>query len=179
MREKLYTRRQTIGLMASMAIASSCMPLKIIFGSKEESGKNYDSTLRAFSEVIIPEVARDEPGFSDIFYDNYYPFLKYINVLAEDLDKASREKYQAECFCDLSISHRTEIVECKLTDKGLSSTIYLAAAYLIQLSYFTGIYNPDKECDLIGFQCADQVTDSYEDIAYFEANPSTNDGNPS
>ena len=179
MREKLYTRRQTIGLLASMAIASSCMPIKVIFNSGKEPERNYDTTLRAFSEVIILEVNPDEPGLSDVFYDKYYPFLKYVEILAEDLDKVSRRRYRTENFSDLSISNRTKIVESKLTEKGISRSIYLAAVYLIQLSFFTGIYNPDKGCDLIEFNCEDQVTDSYQDIAYFEGNPATIDGNPS
>ncbi len=179
MREKLYTRRETIGLMASMFIASSCMPIKVVFNTGKEPEKKYDTTLRAFSEVIIPEAQRDEPGLSEIFYDDYYPFLKYIKILAEDLDKVSKRAYQTDRFSELSLNDRTEIVERKLIDKGLSSTIYLAAVYLVQLSYFTGIYNPDKGCNLIGFQCEDQVTDSYPDIAYFEGRPATNDGNPS
>lgn len=179
MREKLYTRRQTIGLLASMAIASSCMPVKLIFNPGKESEKNHDPTLRAFSEVIIPEAKKDEPGFSDIFYDKYYPFLQYIEILAEDLDKVSRRKYKNKDFSDLSFTDRTHIVESRLTDKGLFSAIYFAAIYLIQLSYFTGIYNQHKGCDLIGFQCEDQITDSYQDIAYFQGDPSTHDGNPS
>ncbi len=178
MREKLYTRRQTLGLMASMAIASSCMPVKVIFNSGRETEKNDDKTLRAFTKVIIPEVQCDEPGLIEVYYDGYYPFLKYIRILAEDLDNASRKNYQTDRFSDLNLTKRTEIVEQKLTAKGLTSAIYLAAAYLIQLSYFTGIYSPEKGCDLIGFQCEDQVTDSYPDITYFEGTPQTIDGNP-
>jgi hypothetical protein len=179
MRKKLYTRRETIGIFVSMAIASSCMPVKVVFNAGKEPEGNYDSTLRAFSEVIIPEARCDAPGLSDVFYDKYYPFLQYVKILAEDLDKASRRKYQTNSFSDLSISNRTEIVERKLIDKGISRAIYLAAIYLIQMSYFTGIYNPDRGCDLIEFSCEDQETDSYQDIAYFEGDPATNDGNPS
>jgi hypothetical protein len=179
MSEKLYTRRQSIGLLASMAIASSCMPMKIIFNTGKELEKNYQTTLRAFTEVIIPEAQADEPGLTDVFYDEYYPFLKYIRILSEDLDKVSKKEYQTDCFSDLSLTRRTEIVDRRMTKYGISSAVYLAAVYLIQLSYFTGIYNPDKGCDLIGFQCEDQVTDSYEDIAYFEGDPATPDGNPS
>jgi hypothetical protein len=165
--------------MASMAIANSCMPMKIVFNAGKEPGKSFDTTLRAFSEVIIPEAHFDEPGLTDVFYDDYYPFLKYIKILAEDLDKVSNREYQTDCFSDLSLSDRTQIVESKLTNTGLSSAIYLAAVYLIQLSYYTGIYNPDKRCELIGFQCEDQVTDSYQDTGYFEGIPATHDGNPS
>lgn len=177
--DKLYTRRQTLGLMASMAIASSCMPIKVVFSSRKEPEKDYDATLRAFSEVIIPEAQLIEPGLTDVFYDEYYPFLKYIRILSEDLNKVSKKEYQTDCFSDLSLTRKTEIVEGKLTKYGISSAIYLAAIYLIQLSYFTGIYNSDSECELIGFHCEDQVTDSYQDIAYFEGDPATNDGNPS
>ena len=108
MRKKLYTRRETIGIFVSMAIASSCMPVKVVFNAGKEPEGNYDSTLRAFSEVIIPEARCDAPGLSDVFYDKYYPFLQYVKILAEDLDKASRRKYQTNSFSDLSISNRTE-----------------------------------------------------------------------
>jgi len=179
MRGKLYTRRQSIGLVASMAIASSCMPIKVIFNAGKEPDKNYDTTLRAFSEVIIPDAQSDEPGLTDVFYDAYYPFLKYIKILAEDLDNASMKNCQTDRFSNLSLTKRTEIVEQKLTDKGFSKAIYMAAVFLIQVSYFTGIYNPGEECDLIGFHCEDQETDSYQDFAYFEGEPATIDGNPS
>lgn len=137
------------------------------------------TTLRAFSEVIIPEAQFEEPGLTDVFYDEYYPFLKYIRILSEDLDKVSKKEYQTDCFSDLSLIRRTEIVDRRLIHNGVSGAIYMAAIYLIQLSYFTGIYNPDKGCELIGFQCEDQETDSYQDIAYFEGDPATSDGNPS
>jgi len=179
MKEKLYNRRQAIGLLATMAIASSCMPIKVIFNTRKEPEKNYDTTLRAFSEVIIPEAQFEEPGLTDVFYDEYYPFLKYIRILSEDLDKVSKKEYQTDCFSDLSLIRRTEIVDRRLIHNGVSGAIYMAAIYLIQLSYFTGIYNPDKGCELIGFQCEDQETDSYQDIAYFEGDPATSDGNPS
>jgi len=176
---ELYNRRQALSVITSFAVTSACAPLKVIFSNNGPEGRISDETLIAFTEVIIPGVQTELPGLTNIYYDPYYPFSRYLNIFIEALNKASTKKFNSEKFSQLPIEKREVIVEGMLSKAGIIGQFTTGALFLAQLSFYTGMSNSEWSCDLIDFKCMDSETESYPDLANYIEDPLTQDGNPS
>ena len=179
MKSKHFSRRQALGAFAYLGIASACTPIKVLLADKKPPDYTFDTTLRAFMETIIPGIPVDALDLTSIFYDAYFPFYSYKEILAEDLDKSSFSQYRVKRFYDLELAQREEIIERKLKKKGITQQLYVAAIWLTQLTIYTGNYNSEGECYLIDFKCMDSKTDSYANLTTFLGEPATKNGNPS
>jgi len=179
MKRKLYTRREALAAFTYLSIASACTPIKILFADRRSGDSTYDITLRGFMETIVPGISLNASDLTSIFYDSYYPFSPYREILAEDLDKASYKRYNVKRFYDLSLEKRERIIDQKIRGNGIAKQLYVAAIWLSQLTIYTGNYNSEGECGIIDFKCEDSKTDSYPEPISFLGKPATINGNPS
>ena len=176
---KLYNRRRALSVIACFAVTTACTPLKVIFSKKKPVDGICDQTLISFTEVIIPGVKTGLPGLTNIYYDPYYPFSRYLNIFIEALNKASIKEFNSEKFSELPIEKREVIVEGMLSKAGIIGQFTTGALFLAQLSFYTGLSNSEGCCELIDFKCMDSETESYPDLANYIEDPQTRDGNPS
>jgi hypothetical protein len=152
------TRRQLlcgIGPAAAL-IAAGCTPLKYLLDPNPTSyrglPKKLDQTMRAFVVTIIPGAPADEPNLVRVFSDDYYPFTKYVDFFADDLDTRSRHHFGGKIFSSLAPAEREVVVKDGLSSDATMIRLYKAAIYAAKASFYGGIYDMTRGCSLIEFQ---------------------------
>jgi len=136
-------------------IMTSCTPVKILLNSHDDK---YDKDaylkkkiLEAFVTTVIPGADTNNPNLCTIFYDEYYPFYKYCGFFISDLCNKSKKMFGTECFYDLSLAERTEVIQAGLDDDSTTEKIYTAAIFISQVSVYCSIYDDERGCSLIEF----------------------------
>jgi len=136
-------------------LMTSCTPVKILLYTHEDK---YDedlnlktNILQAFVTAVIPGTIPNNPDMCKIFCDDYYPFHKYCGFFVSDLCSKSQKLFASECFYDLSIVQRTEVIQSGLEDDSTTERIYTAAIFIAQVSVYCSIYDDEKGCNLIDF----------------------------
>lgn len=143
-----------ISLLTGVVIAG-CSPVKILLKLYPERFDDNDykkKILSAFVTTIIPGADLTDPNICRIFSDHYYPFHKYCGFFVSDLCKKSKRRFYTENFHQLKLEERTSIVKEGLRDEFTTSRLYTAAIYISQVSFYSGIYDDDKGCELIDFE---------------------------
>lgn len=157
---KEITRRNFIKLMSfiSGAVFTGCSDLNLlldIFPDRFKDNKELtDRILHSFAVTVIPGADEEDKDLVRIFHDDYYPFSKYCNYFAGDLCKRSSNIFGEEYFCNLSLKQRTSVIEGVLSNQEEKNIarLYESAIFLTQVSYYAGIYDDAKGCQLIYFK---------------------------
>jgi hypothetical protein len=137
-------------------LMTSCTPVNILLNTHDDK---YDDDsilktkiLRAFVTAVIPGTDPNNPDICKIFCDDYYSFHKYCGFFVSDLCSKSQNLFGSECFYDLSIEQRTEVIQSGLEDDSITERIYTAAIFIAQVSVYCSIYDDEKGCNLIDFK---------------------------
>ena len=182
------TRRNFLGVI-SLVIGGSlagCSSMKILLNYYPEKF-DHDPVLRtrllsSFVRAVIPGAAKDEPHLTKVFCDDFYPFHKYCGFFLSDLAATTREQFGHEDFSRLDLPGRTAVIERGLNKGGPTGRLYTSAVFMAQFSFFAGIYDDDRGCQLIDFPGANSGcepnTMAREEIESHLAANLTTDGNP-
>ncbi len=137
--------------------------------------------LKAFVLTVIPGADGSHPDLTRMYYDTDYPFYPYSGYLAKDLTTRSGRLFGAE-FDRLDPARRTSVLVDALAADDTTSRLYKGAILMAQVSYYAGIYDPDRGCPLIefpgrnrGFSAAEV---SYPNATEYLGTESVPDGNP-
>jgi len=137
-------------------LMTSCTPINILLNTHDdkydEDSKLKSKILRAFVTAVIPGSDLNNPELCKIFCDDYYPFHKYCGFFVSDLCSKSQKLFGSECFYDLSIEQRTEVIQSGLDDDSTTERIYTAGIFIAQVSVYCSIYDDEKGCNLIDFK---------------------------
>lgn len=141
-----------------------------------------DCVLRAFVGAIIPGAASDEPDLVRMYHDTDYPFYPYAPYLVYDLVRRTRRRCGHEGFDRLSLDERTGVIQDALDSDDTTARLYRGAILMANVSFFAGIYHPDRGSPLIEFPGENRGF-SIEDSSYPGAElcfgtETTSDGNP-
>lgn len=176
--------RHTGVLVAGLAAA--CTPLRIVlhdYPERYESDADLqERVLRAFATTVIPEADPGAPHLTRAFGDPAYPFAAYRAYFASDLSRRGAEQFGEPSFDRLTTAQRTAVIGDGLRADSTTRKLYTGAIYLLQISYYAGIYDALSGCALIGFEGlyryrgAEAIT--YPDPERFLAVARTGDGNP-
>jgi len=107
-----------------------------------------ERVLRAFVLTVIPGADPAEPDLVRMYYDEHYPFFPYTGYLVYALER--RGKRQGG-FVRLTPAGRTQAVLGALASDDTTSRLFKGAILMAQVSYFAGIYHPERGCPLIEF----------------------------
>src|SRR5690606_3960313 len=171
--------------LLTVSVLTGCSQIKYLTGSypdkyKIDSDKN-DFILRSFVITVIPGADENDPDLTKIFNDDYYSFKSFCGFFISDLCSKSKELFGTEEFHLLNETKRTFIIEQGLNDGAMMKRLYTAAIVMAQVSYYSGIYNPDAGCKLIDFPGTNSSYSEdemfYQDTAKYFANEITNNGN--
>ncbi len=152
------TRREAIrylGLITAGLAAGACTPLRIVTRSYSDDFKRdaelVDRVLRSFATTIIPGAPADSANLVRPFHDRDYPFAPYAQFFASDLCRRSYDRFGHGEFCRLTLAQRTQVVSDGLAADGTTRKLYGGAIFLMQVSFYGGIYDDARGCPLIGF----------------------------
>lgn len=183
------TRREALrhggALLAGMA-AAACTPLRIVLHDYPERFVSDETlqerVLRAFATTVIPEADPSAANLTRAFSDPAYPFAPYRAYFASDLSRRGAERFGEPEFDRLSLAGRTAIVADGLRGDATTRKLYTGAIYLLQISFYAGIYDAMNGCALIQFdglyryRGPEAIT--YPEPERFLALALTRDGNP-
>ncbi len=184
----LFSRRDALRHLGVLAagLATACTPLRIVLHDYprafETDAALLDRVLRAFATTVIPEADPDAPHLVRAFGDPAYPFAAYRSYFASDLSHRGAARFGEPAFDRLTPAQRTLVVADGLRADATTRKLYTGAIFLMQLSYYAGIYDPATGCPLIGFEGVyrfrgpDAIT--HPDPERFFAEMITRDGNP-
>lgn len=138
------------------SLLTGCSQMKYITGSypdkyKDENDFN-DLVLREFVTTVIPGADERNENLTRIFSDEYYSFKPFCCFFIADLCAKSKELFGTDEFFSLDEGKRTIIVIAGLNGNSMIKKLYTAAVFMSQVSYYSGIYNDDEGCRLIGFE---------------------------
>ena len=158
------------------------MLLRIYPKRFREDGSLSDRVLRAFVTTLIPGAPLDDPNLIRMYLDSYYPFCPYPGFLVYDLARRSRKLHGVEQFEKLSQRQRTAVVQDALGGDETINRLYKGAILMAQVSFYGGIYDPEKGCPLIEFPGRNNGYSPgemfYPDAEGYLAVELTGDGNP-
>jgi hypothetical protein len=167
-------------------LAAACTPLRIVLHDYprrfETDEALRERVLRAFALTVIPEADRDAPDLTRAFGDPSYPFAAYRAFFASDLSRRGADRFGEPAFDRLTQAQRTAVIEDGLRGDATTRKLYTGAIYLLQISYYAGIYDALGGCPLIGFDGAYRYRGAaaitYPDPERFLGASRTVDGNP-
>ena len=141
-----------------------------------------DRVLRAFVGAIIPGAAPEEPDLVRMYHDTDYPFYPYAPYLVYDLVHRTQRRHGHEGFERLSLDERTGVIQEALDSDDTTARMVRGAILMANVSYFAGIYHPERGSPLIDFPGENRGF-SLEDSSYPGAElcfgtETTSDGNP-
>ena len=110
-----------------------------------------DRVLRAFATTIIPGADIGEPDLVRMYHDTDYPFYPYTGFLVYDLETRAGRLHGGVSFERISADDRTSVVQDALNSDDTTSRLYRGAILMAQVSYYAGIYHPERGCELIEF----------------------------
>lgn len=160
-RDTLWTRLQALRTNGTSVSSSSFSPAAVVTAVRmlfdlypREIRKDLelqDHILRAFVLTIIPGADARDPDMVRMYHDTDYPFYPYTGFLVYDLGRRSLRTYGTGAFHQLSAPERTSLLQDALSSDDTTSRLYRGAMLMAQVSYYAGIYDPDKGCSLIDF----------------------------
>lgn len=176
------TALRCLGAIAAGIATDACTPLRVLTRAyPREFDRDADKVarvLRAFVSTVIPGASEDTPDLTRVFTDGAYPFAPYTGFLTSDLCRRTRGRCGIEAYWALDARQRVEVILEALASDGTTRRLYTAAIFLAQVSFYAGIYDDERGCDLIDFPGryrGDRVT--YEDAERFLPAPHTPSGN--
>lgn len=184
----LLSRREALRHVGALAagVAAACTPLRIVLHDYPERFESdadlQERVLLAFATTVIPEADPGAPHLTRAFADPAYPFAVYRAYFVSDLSRRGAERFGEPSFDRLNHSQRTAVISDGLRADATTRKVYTGAIYLLQISYYAGIYDALSGCALIGFEGvyrfrgAEAIT--YPDPERFLAAARTADGNP-
>lgn len=137
------------------AITAGCSPVKILLNSYPDKYNKVHlqkKIFKSFVTTVIPGAEKSETDLSRILLDDYYPFAKRCAYFTSDLCSRSRNLFNSENFDELSFEQRTKVIQSGLISDTLTKKLYTAAVYMVQVSFYCGIYDDEYGCKLIDFQ---------------------------
>jgi hypothetical protein len=141
-----------------------------------------DSSLRAFVVTVIPGADRDDAHLVRMYHDEHYPFFPYTGYLVFDLARRTARRGLAGSFGEIPADQRTAIVGEAVSSDDTTSRLFKGAMLMAQVSYYAGIYDPEKGCPLIEFPGRNNgfrpEEISYPDAEEYLGDPVSADGNP-
>src|SRR4030095_1087494 len=139
----------------SCVLVSGCSTMRVLLDAYPERFKSdrklIDKILISFVTAIIPGAPIDKPDLTKIYYDDYYPFHKYLSFFAYDISDRSTGLYGEAEFYELSIEQRTAVIKNALGSDDNSGKLYQGAIFMAQASFYGGIYDDEKGCPFIDF----------------------------
>jgi len=138
-----------------------------------------DRVLRAFVVTVIPGADPAEPDLVRMYADTHYPFYPYTGYLVYALERRGK---RPGGFAGLTPEERTLAVQGALAADDTTSRLLKGAILMAQVSYFAGIYHPERGCPLIEFPgrnagfTPEEI--SLPDAAAYIGDGTTADGNP-
>ncbi len=181
------TRREvlkTIGAVVAGLGAAACAPLRVAFDQYPEAFRRdadrLERALRAFVTAVIPGASERDPNLTRAFSDRFYRFARFRHFFASDLCTRASMRYGTECFERLTRAERTRVIQDGLAAGGVTGRLYSGAVFLAQITYYAGVYDPERGCELIDFDGCFRGRDelSYPEPRRFLAASLTVDGNP-
>jgi hypothetical protein len=171
--------------LGSGVMLAGCTPLKIIFSAYPDDFKNdkelCERILRAFATTVVPGAPVDEPNLVTMFTDQFYPFHAYCEFFVADLCSRSDTLFGEKRFERLSLAERTRVVESGLAADSTTARLYRGAIFLIQVSFYAGVYDDEKGCPLIDFHGTNRGFKNeemyYADPVQYLADAATSSGN--
>ncbi|HXX63848.1 MAG TPA: hypothetical protein VEO56_08630 [Bacteroidota bacterium] len=141
-----------------------------------------DQVLRAFVLTVIPGADHDDPDLVRMYFDRDYPFYPYTAFLVFDLVRRSKRICAGSTFAELGREERTLVIEKALAANDTVARLYRGAMLMAQVSYYAGIYDPEKGCPLIDFPGMNagfsRQEISYPNPAQYLPHQMSLDGNP-
>ena len=144
--------------IASAFLFAACSPVRILLKAYSEKFKAdaelCERIMRAFVTTIIPGAPVDDPDLVRIYFDEYYPFHQYCAFFVADLSRRCKELFEEENFDGLPLAQRAQVIRQGLAADATVSRLYRGAILMAQVSFYAGVYNDGKGCDLIEFHGA-------------------------
>ena len=160
-RDTLWTRLQALRTSGTSVTSSSFSPAAVMTAVRmlfdlypREIRKDLelqDHILSAFVLTVIPGADARDPDLVRMYHDTDYPFYPYTGFFVYDLMRRSLRTYGTSVFDQLSSPERTSLLQDALSSNDTTSRLYRGAMLMAQVSYYAGIYDPDKGCFLIDF----------------------------
>ncbi len=172
------------GILA-VGLAVGCTPLRIVFHAYPEVFDDdpdlLDKVMRSFVATVIPDGPIADPDLARIYTDTFYPFAPHAAYFAADLCRRSRSLFGVDRFDALNLAQRTKIIQHGLAGSAITRRLYNGAVFMAQISFYSGIYDDEKGCPLIGFEGRYRIRPleelTYPDSETYFAAHSTRDGN--
>ena len=146
---------RSLGLIAA-GVAVGCTPLRLVlhdYPSELDAPDMLDRVLRAFATAVVPVAHADEPNLVRALGDPYYPFAQYRAFFADDLRSRAERLFGSREFDRLELWQRTAVIQDGLTNGDWATKkLYTGAVYLMQISYYGGIYDSAAGCSTIGYE---------------------------
>lgn len=140
-----------------------------------------DRLLKAFVLTVIPGADESCRNLTRMYYDADYPFYPYTGFLLYNLTARSTRLF-GDAFDRLDPARRTSVLVDALAADDTTSRLFKGAILMAQVSYYAGIYDPDRGCPLIEFPGRNRgysaAEISYPDPKEFLGTESVTDGNP-
>ncbi len=149
--KKSGTGVRAAGFSPTAIISALRMLLALYPGRFRADLRLRERDLRAFVVTIIPGADQDEPNLIRMYSDTYYPFYPYTGYLLFDLARRSRALFETERFGELDDDRRTVVIEHALSSDDTTARLYRGAILMAQVSFYAGIYHPERGCPLIDF----------------------------
>jgi len=162
------------------SVVAAVRMLFYLYPSKYRRDAGFqDRVLRAFVVTVIPGADPWEPDLVRMYHDTHYPFFPYTGYLAYALERRGRSRGG---FLLLGPGERTRVIQDSLSSDDTTSRLFKGAILMAQVSYFAGIYHPERGCPLIDFPGRNSGFTreelSYPDAAEYVGPETTADGNP-
>ena len=183
----LVTRREMLarGGTALLGLAATaCTPAVLTRALYPESAHldpaAIDANLAALVTTVVP--GAEEPArMARLFADPALKLAPFRGALVAELDR--RAHARGECsFAHLSLDDRTAVLQDALASGGIAAKLANGAVFLVQAVYFSGLWNADGACPMIGFEGPYQFRGfealTYPDPDTFLPAATTRDGNP-
>ncbi len=187
--QQSISRRDVLGRLAFLlagAAATACTPVRVVLHMYPDEFDTQPDLVRralcAFVRTVVPGAPSDDPNLARACVDPEYPLAKYAGFLASDLCKRSKQMFAEANFDALTSDQRAAVVENALHADGTTTRLYNGAIFLIQVTFYAGIYDDERGCPLIGFEGRYRFrgleATSYPHPERFLARAITVDGNP-
>jgi hypothetical protein len=176
--------RRLAGLAAGLFI-HGCTPLRMglqWYPTDFHERRLLERILRAFVTAVIPGAPADGPHLTTVYFDTNYPFARHAAFFAADLCRRSGQRFDTQEFDALPMDRRVQVIQNGMTADAVARRLYAGAVFLAQISFYSGMYDSEQGCSLIGFEGRFRPRPvsgmTYPDAARFLARPRTPDGNP-
>lgn len=144
-----------LGLLTGVALVG-CSPMEILFKAYpkkfDDDTALVDRMLRTFVVTVLPGAPIDDEHLVRIFTDSYYPFYQHCGFFVSQLAQRSEDQFGTERFDLLTLEQRTCVVQDGLQADETVRRLFRAAIFMAQISFYAGIYDDERGCQLIDFE---------------------------